>query len=51
MKTTNQLSRDHQEILRALEILKSAAETWRKDPLRTDEDCRALLDFLKRTLF
>ena len=47
MKTTNQLSRDHQEILRALEILTSAAATWRIDPLRTDKDCRALLDFLK----
>jgi hemerythrin-like domain-containing protein len=47
MKTTNQLSRDHQQILRALEILKSAAATWRIDPLRTDEDCRTLLEFLK----
>jgi hemerythrin-like domain-containing protein len=47
MKTTDQLSQDHREILRALEILKSASAAWRQDPLRTDEDCRTLLDFLK----
>jgi hemerythrin-like domain-containing protein len=47
MKTTSQLSEDHQEILRALAVLKPAAAAWRKDPRRTDEDCRMLLDFLK----
>jgi hemerythrin-like domain-containing protein len=47
MKTTSQLSEDHQEILRALAVLKPAAAAWRKDPQRTDEDCRMLLDFLK----
>ena len=47
MKTTNQLSEDHRAILRGLEILKAAAANWRRDPLEPDDDCRALLDFLK----
>jgi hemerythrin-like domain-containing protein len=47
MKTTSQLSEDHQEILRALAVLKPAAAAWRKDPQRTDEDCQMILDFLE----
>jgi hemerythrin-like domain-containing protein len=47
MKSTERLSREHQEILRALKILRSAAAAWHNDPLRTGTDCRALLDFLR----
>jgi hemerythrin-like domain-containing protein len=47
MKSTDQLAREHKEILRTLDVLRSAATAWRNDPLRTVEDCRALLDFLR----
>ena len=47
MKTTHQLSQDHLVILRGLEVLKAAAVSWKTNPLGNDEDCRAVLDFLK----
>jgi hemerythrin-like domain-containing protein len=47
MKTTDQLSRDHQAILRGLGILKSAAASWRRGQAGAADDCRDLLDFLK----
>lgn len=47
MRTTDQLSRDHQAILRGLEILQATATVWKRDPLQKDEDCRTILEFLK----
>ena len=47
MKTTDQLSRDHQAILRSLEILKSAATAWQSEYAGSAEDCRSLIEFLK----
>jgi hemerythrin-like domain-containing protein len=48
MKSTEQLSREHRAILRALDLLASAAASWRSDPANGAlEDCGALLDFFK----
>jgi hemerythrin-like domain-containing protein len=47
MKTTNQLSHDHQVILRGLEVLKAVSTAWKSDPLMKDKDCRSILEFFK----
>jgi len=47
MKTTDQLSREHQAILRGLDLLKAAAASWRKYQAGAAEDCRALVEFFK----
>lgn len=47
MKTTNQLSHDHQVILRGLEVLKAVSTAWKSDPLMKDQDCRSVLEFFK----
>jgi len=47
MRITEQLSRDHQTILRSLNILKFAAASWQKYEPGAAEDCRALLEFLQ----
>jgi len=47
MKITQQLSDEHQTILRAINILKAAAASWKQYQAGAAEDCRALLEFFK----
>jgi hemerythrin-like domain-containing protein len=47
MKCTEQLSRDHQVILKALEILRATALGWRLNQAGAMEDCATLLGFLR----
>ncbi len=47
MKCTEQLSRDHRAILKALEILRTTALGWRLKYAGAQEDCAALLGFLR----
>src|SRR5437899_2660537 len=47
MKCTEQLSRDHGAILKALEILRTTALGWRLKYAGAQEDCAALLGFLR----
>jgi hemerythrin-like domain-containing protein len=47
MKATRELSQEHKAIRQGLDLLRVAALTWKRNPLQTDKDCRALLGFLK----
>lgn len=48
MKATDDLSHDHQLILKSLGILRSKAAAWLNDRPGAYEDCRALLTSLKK---
>jgi hemerythrin-like domain-containing protein len=47
MKSTQQLSHDHELISRGLDLLRSAGAGWRKYQEGAADDCRTLVEFMK----
>ncbi len=47
MKATNQLSTEHQAILKALKLLQAVAEAWTSGQPEADKDAASLIEFFK----